>query len=61
MDIKNYTNSVLPGRSNDSVKALSKDVDGGTKPTAPNKHVDKVILTDVLSQARELETKSRDV
>ena len=61
MDIKNYTNSVLPGRSNDSVKTLSKDVEGGTKPTASNKPVDKVTLTDVLSQVRELETKSQDV
>ena len=61
MDIKNLTNSVLPGRSNDSVKAPSKDIESGTSSASSNNSTDKVTLTNVLSQVRELETKSLDV
>lgn len=61
MDIKNLTNSVLAGRSNESVKAPSKDIESGTNSTSSKNSVDKVTLTDVLSQVRELETKSQDV
>lgn len=59
MDIKNLTNSVLPSRSNDQVKAPTKELNEHTNTA--NNSVDKVTLTDFLSQTRELEAKSQDV
>ena len=61
MDIKNLTNSVIAGRSNDSAKVPSKDIESGTNSTSSNNSADKVTLTNVLSQVRELETKSLDI
>lgn len=60
MDIKNLTTGVLPSRSNDQVKAPTKEIDGRVN-TANSSSTDKVTLTDALSQARELEAKSQDV
>lgn len=60
MDIKNLTSNVTQSRSPDSVKAPSKDVEGNNN-TSTNTPTDKVTLTDILSQVRELETLSQDV
>ncbi|WP_029407144.1 flagellar biosynthesis anti-sigma factor FlgM [Thiomicrorhabdus sp. Milos-T2] len=60
MDIKNLTTGVLPSRSNDQPKAPAKEIDERVNTATPNS-TDKVTLTDFLSQARELETKSQDV
>ncbi|BCN92958.1 hypothetical protein THMIRHAM_07430 [Thiomicrorhabdus immobilis] len=59
MDIKNLTNSVMTSRANDQLKTPTKELDGRAS-TAKNS-VDRVTLTDVLSQTRELEAKSQDV
>lgn len=61
MDIKNLTNSVGAGRANDPVKAQERNAGQANPSAKPAGNDDRVTLTDVLSQARDLEVKSQDV
>jgi negative regulator of flagellin synthesis FlgM len=60
MDIKNLTTNVAANRSNEAIKPQAKGTENNQ--TSPSNHeTDRVTLTDVLSQARALETKSKNI
>jgi negative regulator of flagellin synthesis FlgM len=60
MDIKNLTTNVAANRSNEATKPQVKGTENNQ--TSPSNHeTDRVTLTDVLSQARALETKSKNI
>lgn len=61
MDIKNLTNNVSAGRNSDAVKPQEKSADNSSSSTSSATVSDRVTLTDVLSQVRELESKSQEV
>ncbi|QCU90496.1 flagellar biosynthesis anti-sigma factor FlgM [Thiomicrorhabdus sediminis] len=60
MDIKNLTNNIGANRANDSLKSPTKE--GGSQASGTQTGAtDRVTLTDVLSQVRELESRSKEV
>ncbi|GKT11099.1 MAG: negative regulator of flagellin synthesis FlgM [Thiomicrorhabdus sp.] len=61
MDIKNLNNSAITNRSNDSVKAPSKDVSEKTSEQTSSNNLDKVTLTQAVSQVSSLEQKAHSV
>jgi len=61
MDIKNLSNSVNAGRPNEVNKPLDKGSNQQNNASVTAESTDRVTLTDILSQARELEAKSQDV
>lgn len=60
MDIKNLANNIGANRSSEVVKNGVKDSNPTTEQTT-NSETDRVTLTDVLSQVRELEQRSKEV
>ena len=61
MDIKNLNNNLTSGRLNDSVKPQDKSATPNLGANNGTEKSDRVTLTNVLSQTRELEAKSKDV
>jgi len=61
MDIKNLTNNLHTGRTNESVKPQEKNTNTTGSADQSTQTTDRVTLTSVLGQVRELETKSQDV
>lgn len=61
MDIKNLNSGVLPTRTTESMKNLGKESAGNNVATPTNTNVDKVTLTQGLSQVSHLEQKAQNV
>lgn len=61
MDIKNLTNSLNTGRSNEVNKPQEKATSTDSATSTSTNSTDRVTLTDVLSQVRDLEAKSQAV
>ena len=61
MDIKNLQNTLNASRSSDLGKPTDKSVGNNDNGTTPSDTTDRVTLTDVLSQVRDLEAKSTNI
>lgn len=61
MDIKNLTTGVNAGRSNEVNKPQERGSGQNTASANVAESTDRVTLTDVLSQVRDLEAKSQSI
>ncbi len=61
MDIKNLQNNLNTSRSSDLGKPVDKNVNSSDTGTSSSDSADRVTLTDVLSQVRDLEAKSASI